>query len=136
MKYYTSNSPEAVNSQQRNPDDVIIPPFDFKGSLVASASNSWSPPYDCIITGGRAITRSIGSTNLMLVVYKNNAFEEDLVVAEAVMPALGGVVEFALENAMTGNLTISTYDNIAAAALNASGHMGVNIQLFAKRINV
>lgn len=135
MKFYTSNSPEVVNSQERDPDAVIIPPFHFKGTILAATSDPWSAQYPFEITGGYVITKTIGLTVLGINVYKNNAFEEELVIASAIVPILGGRTNLTMSAPMLANQIVTPGDNVTVETSTASGHIGVVVQLYARRIN-
>ena len=135
MKFYTSNSPEVVNSQARDPEPVIIPPFHFKGTVLSATSDPWPVRYPCMITGGNAITKTTGSTALGITIYKNNLFEDDLVIATGIIPALGGQISLTMSAPMLGHHLLSSSDNVTVKTSTASGHIGVVVQLYAERIN-
>lgn len=135
MKFYTSNSPAVVNSQERDPAAVIVPPFHFKGTILAATSDPWPVRYPCIITGGNAITKTTGSTTLGITVYKNNAFEEDLIIATGTIPILGGQIALTMNAPMLGHHILTSSDNVTVRTSTASGHIGVVVQLYAERIN-
>lgn len=135
MKFYTSNSPESVNSQLRDPAEVIIPPFHFKGTIVAEDSDKWPVTVDCEITGGVAMAPTVGLTALTVLVFKSNVYEQDLVIGEFTIPALGGRAPFVPVNQMMGTLNLSKFDYINVSTRSSSGHEGLVVQLQARRVN-
>lgn len=135
MKIYPSDIPQPVNSQARQPENIVIPPFYFKGALTASVSGKWYPPRDFILTGGYITTTSDGTTFGHLYILKNNIFEVDIIAGDVEFTTTDRKALFSLSNPLTGALSISRYDWITIYSSVDSGHVNTTVQLYGHAVN-
>lgn len=137
MKIYPSNNPEPVNSVQRKPNNIMIPPFTFKGFTKFTESQKWYPRNYCEIVGGYVTAGFAGPLDLGVVLFKKNIFEQGAyatIVASAIIPARDTKSNFTLANPL-GGTSFSPYDWMTVVLLNASGHREITVQMYADQAN-
>ena len=141
MRIYRSDQPQPVNSAARKPEPIVIPPFYFRGSLQASTSGKWYPPFSMRLTGGYITTSTAGSTSVTFTALKNNIFETTgsfyppATAATAVLAASDKKSIFSLASHIGGAIIFTQYDWITINANASSGHVNATVQLYGERIN-
>lgn len=137
MKIYPADIKQPVNSQQRKPAPLAIPPFYFKGDLTASLSGKWygPPGVNYIVTGGYVTASEVGDATANLYMLKNNIFEQDVITGSATLAATDLKTLFTFSEPLTGALTFSPYDWITVFCTDNSNHVNVTVQFYAEVIN-
>lgn len=140
MKMYQSDTPDSVQATPRASKHIIIPVFNFRGSLVASESDKWYPPASFMFTAGYATATSAGTTSVVLQVWKNTYHRQidgtivvdKVLLADSVLPA-NGVKSLFNSRTSLNNAKVSPSDYITVKAMTSSGHGGVVVQIFGDR---
>ena len=74
MKVYRNNILEPVNSVQRKPESIIVPPFYFKGRLKTGKSGFWPVNTRMAIEGATVTMTEPGTTIASFALLKDNLF--------------------------------------------------------------
>jgi len=125
MKVYPTNINQPVNSVQRQPESIVIPVFQFAGTIKAGTSDKWYPTKTTRLTGGYVTVTTPGTSDVAFAIMKYNIFEQtagNLSLA-GVLPAGdiktklyaygAGEGPFFGNVRDPGNMIISTYDWIS-----------------------
>lgn len=135
MKIYRNNILEPVNSVQRKPESIIIPPFYFKGRLKTGKSGYWPCNYRMAIDAASVTMTEPGTTMASFAILKDNIFEKNVSVGICLVDADKTEGVFSLSDRLSGALEFSPYDRLYVASFADSRHLNATIQIYAHRIN-